>query len=124
MASTCSRERSPSACCWSCRPVPSPRSVSASPHPACRLRSTEWQVDIWRELRNSRDAAILRFQAAVEKRNYFVTRLVADVADNYYTLMALDKRYENLDQIIKLQQVSLQISEARYKEARSSELPV
>jgi outer membrane protein, multidrug efflux system len=83
-----------------------------------------WQVDIWRELRNGRDAAILRFQAAVEKRNYYVTRLVADVADNYFTLMALDKRYENLNLIIELQQKSLKIAEARYELARSTELPV
>lgn len=43
-----------------------------------------WQVDIWRELRNARDAANARLAAAYERRNAFVNQLVADVADNYY----------------------------------------
>ena len=54
-----------------------------------------------------------RYLAASERRNYFVTRLVAEIAENYYTLMALDKRLENLDQIIELQEKSLKIAKAR-----------
>src|ERR1700722_547447 len=37
-----------------------------------------WQLDIWRELRNARDAAEQRYLAASERRNYFVTHLVAE----------------------------------------------
>jgi NodT family efflux transporter outer membrane factor (OMF) lipoprotein len=74
-----------------------------------------WQVDIWRELRNARDAAAQRYVAANEKRNYFVTRLVNEVAENYYGLMARDKRLENLDQIIKFQKQSLELATARFK---------
>src|SRR5205085_10661640 len=33
-------------------------------------------IDIWRELRNARDAAIQRYNAAIERRNSFVTRMV------------------------------------------------
>lgn len=83
-----------------------------------------WELDIWRELRNARDAAGERYNAAIERRNYFVTRLVADVADNYYELMALDQRLENLNEIIQLQEQSLKIAESRFKAARSTELPV
>jgi len=83
-----------------------------------------WQLDIWRELRNARDAAIQRFIAATERRNYFVTRLVADVAENYYGLVALDQRLLNLDRIIDLQQKSLVAAEANFKAGRDSELPV
>jgi NodT family efflux transporter outer membrane factor (OMF) lipoprotein len=72
-----------------------------------------WQLDIWRELRNARDAAAQRYLSTSERRNYFVTRLVADIADNYYGLMALDKRLENLDAIIKLQEDSYKTAEAR-----------
>jgi NodT family efflux transporter outer membrane factor (OMF) lipoprotein len=83
-----------------------------------------WQLDIWRELRNARDAAAQRYLAAVEKRNYFVTGLVADIAENYYGLMALDKRLENLDRIIELQQQSLEIARARFAAGRGTELAV
>ena len=60
----------------------------------------------------------------VERRNYFVTRLVAEIAENYYRLMALDKRLENLDQIIELQEQSLEIAKARKEAARGTELAV
>ena len=72
-----------------------------------------WQVDIWRQLHNAKDAAVLRFLASNDGRNYAVTRLVAEIAENYYMLMALDKRMENLDQIIKLQEQSLKFADAR-----------
>ncbi len=59
-----------------------------------------WQLDIYRQLRNARDAAAQRHVAASERRNYFVTTMVAEIAENFYRLMGLDKRLENLDQII------------------------
>lgn len=83
-----------------------------------------WRLDIWREYRNARDAAQQRYLAAVEKRNFFVTRLVADTAENYYTLMALDKRLENLDQTIALQEQSLFLARERKDAGRATELPV
>lgn len=83
-----------------------------------------WQLDIYRQLRNARDAAGQRYAAAAERRNYFATTLVADVAENFYRLMALDKRLENLDQIIQLQQRSLEIAKARKEATRSTELGV
>ena len=83
-----------------------------------------WQLDIYRQLRNARDAAAQRYVAASERRNYFVTTLVAEIAENFYRLMALDKRLENLNQIIELQQRSLEIAQARKEAARSTELGV
>ncbi len=83
-----------------------------------------WQVDIYRQLRNARDAAGQRYESASERRNYFVTTLVADVAENFYRLMGLDKRLENLNQIIDFQRQSLRIAEARKEAGRATELAV
>ena len=83
-----------------------------------------WQLDIYRQLRNARDAAAQRYVAASERRNYFVTTMVAEIAENFYRLMGLDKRLENLDQIIELQTRSLAIAKARKEAARSTELGV
>ena len=83
-----------------------------------------WQLDIYRQLRNARDAAAQRYVAASERRNFFVTTLVAEIADNFYRLMGFDKRLENLDQIIELQERSLAIAKARKEAARSNELAV
>jgi NodT family efflux transporter outer membrane factor (OMF) lipoprotein len=83
-----------------------------------------WQIDIWRQLRNARDAAGQRLFAATQERNYFVTRLVAEIAENYYGLMALDKRLENLNRIIELMERSYEIAQARKQAARGTELAV
>lgn len=81
-------------------------------------------LDIWREYRNARDAAVQRYLSTCERRNYFVTRMVADIAENYYGLMARDKRIENLNQIIRLQEQSLEIAKAKKEAARGTELAV
>lgn len=83
-----------------------------------------WQLDIWRELRNSRDAAAARYVAACERRNYFVTTLIAEIAETYYKLMALDKRIETLDQTIELQEQSLKLAISKKNAGRGTELPV
>jgi outer membrane protein, multidrug efflux system len=83
-----------------------------------------WQLDIYRQLRKARDAAGQRYVAASERRNYFVTTLVAEIAENFYRLMGLDKRLENLDQIIEVQKQSLTIAEARKEAGRATELAV
>jgi hypothetical protein len=67
---------------------------------------------------------VQRFLAASKRRNYFVTRLVAEIAENYYSLMALDKRLETLDRIIALQERSRNLAKARMEAARGTELPV
>ncbi len=83
-----------------------------------------WQIDIWRQLRNARDAAVQRYIAATDERNYFVTRLIAEVAENYYTLMMLGARLDNLNRIIELQERSLEIANSRMLAARGTALPV
>jgi outer membrane protein TolC len=81
-------------------------------------------LDIWRELRNARDAAVQRYHAAIERRSDFVTRMVADIAENYYELMALDKRLETLDQTIALQEQSLAVAQKNFAAGRATDLPV
>jgi NodT family efflux transporter outer membrane factor (OMF) lipoprotein len=83
-----------------------------------------WQLDIYRQLRNARDAAGQRYVEAFERRNYFVTHLVAEVAENYYRLLGLDKRIENLDQIIAFLEQGLEMTRARKEFARDTELAV
>lgn len=83
-----------------------------------------WEIDIWRRLRNARDAAIQRYCEAVENRNYLITQIVAEIATNYYELAALDQRLVYLDQTIALQQKSLEVARAQKDAGRATELPV
>lgn len=86
--------------------------------------NVRWEIDIWRKLRNAKDAAALRFFATRDGQNYVVTRLVAEVAENYYELLALDNRMLALDKTIEIQQQSLEISMAKKEAARETELAV
>lgn len=86
--------------------------------------NVSWEIDIWRKLRNARDAASLRFLGTRDGRNYTVTRLIAEVAENYYELLALDNRMAALDRTIEIQQQSLEIAEAKKAAARETELAV
>ena len=83
-----------------------------------------WRLDIWRQYRNARAAANERYIGAAEAWNYLVTQLVAETAQNYYELAALDKRLVYLNQTIELQQQSLEASKAFQAAGRGTELPV
>jgi NodT family efflux transporter outer membrane factor (OMF) lipoprotein len=83
-----------------------------------------WEVDIWRKLRNAKDAAILRYLGTRDGWNYVVTRLVAEVAERYYELLALDNRLATLDKTIQIQEQSLEMTRAMKNAARGTELAV
>ena len=83
-----------------------------------------WHVDIWRQFRNAQSAAQQRYCEAIEARNYLVTRLVAETAENYYELASLDKRLLFLNQNIELQQQSYEVAKAQKAAARGTELGV
>ena len=86
--------------------------------------NVSWEIDIWKKLRNAQCAAYLRYLGTAEGRNYIVTRLVAEIAGNYYELMALDKRLETLDRTISLQEQSLEVAKAKKEAGRGTELAV
>ncbi|MEZ6089155.1 MAG: TolC family protein [Pirellulaceae bacterium] len=83
-----------------------------------------WELDIWHRLRNSQRAAAMRYLATGEGRNFIVTRVVADVAENYYELLALDNRLQILQATIDIQQQSLQVAQAKKAAGRETELSV
>lgn len=84
----------------------------------------KWEVDIWRKLRNAKDAAVKRFLADQEGRNFMVTNLVAEIADSYYELLALDNQMEILNQNITLQENALRIVKMQKEATRVTELAV
>ena len=86
--------------------------------------NVSWEIDIWKKLRNAQCSAYLRYLGTAEGRNYVATRLVAEIGENYYTLIALDKKLETLDRTIALQEQSLEVSKANKEAGRGTELAV
>ncbi len=83
-----------------------------------------WEIDIWRKLRNARDAATLRYLGTCDGQAYMVTRLVSEVAEKYYELMSLDNQMQILDKTIEIQEQSLELAKARKAAGRDTELAV
>ena len=83
-----------------------------------------WEVDIWKKLRNAKKAAVNRYLASVEGRNFLVTNLVAEVADSYYELMALDNLLQIIQQNIEIQNNALKIVKQQKSAAKVTQLAV
>ena len=83
-----------------------------------------WEVDIWKKLRNSKKAAINRYLSSVEGKNFVLTSLIAEVANSYYELLALDNQLEIIKQNIQLQKNALEIVKIQKEATRVTELAV
>lgn len=83
-----------------------------------------WEIDVWGRLRDSADAAMYRYLASAQGRNFMITRLVAEVATRYYELLALDRQLAILSDNVRLQQDSLEMMRLQQQAARVTMLAV
>lgn len=83
-----------------------------------------WEIDIWSKLHNAKKSSLLRYLASVEGKNFMVTHLVAEIANSYYELMALDNQLEILRKNIEIQTDALEIVRMQKTAARVTELAV
>lgn len=83
-----------------------------------------WEIDIWKKLRNAKKAAVTRYLSSVEGKNFMVTHLVAEIANSYNELLALDNQLEILKQNIEIQNNALEIVKLQKQATRVTELAV
>lgn len=83
-----------------------------------------WELDVWKKLRNSKKAAMMRYLGSMEGRNFLVTNLVAEIASTYYELLALDNELAIIRQNIVVQSRALEIVKLQKTAARVTELAV
>ncbi len=79
-----------------------------------------WELDVWGRLRNLANAASHRYLASIEGRNFMVTRLVAEIASNYYELLALDRQLQVITDNIALQERALELARAQFQAGRAT----
>jgi NodT family efflux transporter outer membrane factor (OMF) lipoprotein len=82
---------------------------------------TTWELDVWGKLRNRKKAAVARYLSSIEGKNFVISTLVADVANLYYNLMAMDNELIIIRETIKLQQNALEIAKIQ-KDAGATNL--
>ena len=99
----------------------------ATPEPLGDMRfglSANWELDIWRKLRNAKKSAYYRYLATVSGKNFVVTNLIAEIANSYYELLALDNQLDIVQQNIEIQSNALKIVRMQKEAARVTELAV
>lgn len=86
--------------------------------------TANWEIDIWKKLRTEKESAVAHYLSTVEGKNFVLSNLIEEVADNYYELLALDNQLDIIQQYIKLQQRALEISKIQKEAAAATELAV
>lgn len=85
---------------------------------------SSWELDVWKKLRNATKVATMEYMASIEGKNFLITNLVAEIANAYYELIALDNQLENLEQNIRIQQNALEVTKQLQQYARATSLAV
>jgi multidrug efflux system outer membrane protein len=83
-----------------------------------------WEADIWGKLSNRKKAARQRFFASREGMRLLQTRLLSDIADLYFKLIALDKQAAIYENNLKTQQRALDIISSQRSVGKATELAV
>jgi multidrug efflux system outer membrane protein len=83
-----------------------------------------WEIDVWKKLRNAKNAATKNYLASIEGKNFMVTNLIAEIANNYFELLALDNQMELIKQNIEIQTNALNIVRLQKEATKVTELPV
>jgi NodT family efflux transporter outer membrane factor (OMF) lipoprotein len=83
-----------------------------------------WEVDVWGKLHNAKKAAVSRYLSSVEGKNFMVTNLIAEIANSYYELLALDNQLAIIKNNIEIQSNALEIVKLQKEATRVTELAV
>ncbi|PVD53840.1 RND transporter [Terrimonas sp.] len=86
--------------------------------------TASWEADIWKKLRTAKKAAFTRYLSTIEGKNFVITNLIAEIANSYYELLALDNQLQIVRQTIQLQQNALNIVRLQKQAAAATELAV
>src|SRR6202008_2363858 len=86
--------------------------------------STSWELDFWGKFRRATQAARATLAATEWGRRAVVTSLVAEVAEAYFSLRAIDLNLDISRQTLTSRQESLRLTQVRAAGGAASELDV
>lgn len=85
---------------------------------------SSWEIDFWSKLKNTKKAAVAQYLSSIEGRNWAVTNLVAEIATDYYELLALDNERDIIKEAIHLQDSALSLVSIQKQAGVVNELAV
>ena len=86
--------------------------------------TVQWELDLWGKLRWAREASLADFLGSVENRRALQMSLVAQVAQTYFELVALDNELNIVRQTVDARRESLRLARLRNEGGLTSEVPV
>lgn len=86
--------------------------------------SASWELDVWKKLRNSKKAAVHKYLASIEGKNFVSTTLVAEISNLYFELLALDNLQDIVKSNIEIQSNALKIIKQQKESAKVTQLAV
>ena len=84
----------------------------------------DWTVDLWGKLNSDKKSAVERYLASEAGQRAIKSQLVADVAENYYALLALDYKLLMMQQYIALQKNAVRIARIQKEADADTQLAV
>lgn len=82
-----------------------------------------WELDLWGNLRWAKDKSMAQFVQAVENQRALQMTLVAQVAQSYFELVALDNELNIVKQTLHARQEGLRLARLRFNGGLTSEMP-
>lgn len=82
-----------------------------------------WELDLWGKLRWGRQAAIAEYLGSVEARRALRMSIVAEVAQTYYELVALDNELTIVKQTLNAREEGVRIARLRFEGGLTNETP-
>ena len=83
--------------------------------------SVSWELDLWGNLRWARDKSLAEFVGSVENQRALRMSLVAQVAQAYFELVALDNELSIVQKTVDARRESLHLARVRYEGGLTSE---
>lgn len=80
-----------------------------------------WELDLWGNLRWANDAAIAEYLSSVEGQRALMMSLVAEVAEIYFELIAMDNELLIVKQTLKAREEGVRLAKIRFEGGLTSE---
>ena len=80
-----------------------------------------WEIDLWGKLRWARDKSVADFLGSIENQRAVKMSLIAEVAQTYFELVALDNELAIVRQTVDARRESLHLARIRYEGGLTSE---
>ena len=84
----------------------------------------DWTIDLWHKLQSDKKATVERYLASEAGQRAVRNKLVAEVVENYYALLALDEKREVMLQYVALQKKAVQLAKIQKEADAGTQLAV